>query len=195
MLGYLRETSELAAKAGIDKDFNLVRSGLDEYLTVTFPEVTDWVHDKALGNGIRTRPDYRSEELKLIVEFDGLPHYMNPDIIRKDKNNTEAYEKAGYTVVRVPLFIQLTSSVILRLFKREVSSTQVFPEDNVVSFSVQSRFTPAYIPAAGLARMASDFLKLAPEQLESNLVYLEHLADEFISGYASFKAIVESLNL
>ncbi len=30
----------------------------------------------------------RSEHLKLIIEFDGLPHYTNPDIIEKDSKNT-----------------------------------------------------------------------------------------------------------
>ena len=48
----------------------------------------DWIHDKALGilNSVvyRNRPDYRSEKLKLIIEFDGIHHYMKPDIIEKD---------------------------------------------------------------------------------------------------------------
>ena len=45
-----------------------------EYLKVIFPNVNDWIHDKALGkiNGVlcRKRPDYRSESLKMIVEFE-----------------------------------------------------------------------------------------------------------------------------
>ena len=73
--GFLRETSELAKKAGIDKDTGIHRTGLDEYLKVIFPNINDWIHDKALGkiNDItyKSRPDYRSETLKLIIEFDG----------------------------------------------------------------------------------------------------------------------------
>lgn len=193
MLGYLRETTELAQKAGPDKEFNIIRSGLDEYLAVIFPETADWVHDRVFNHEIRTRPDYRSDTLKLIIEFDGLPHYMNPDIIRKDINSTKIYELAGYTVIRIPLFIQLTSKVILRLFNKTVSSDLVFPEDNAISFSAKSRFTPAYIPVAGLYRMAEDFLRVAPEQLATNLAYLKQLDDDFISGYTTFKAIIDTL--
>ncbi|MDD7704413.1 hypothetical protein, partial [Campylobacter sp.] len=71
--GYLRETSQIAQMAGLDKATGLHRTGLDEYLKVIFPNVNDWIHDKALGeiNGVlcRKRPDYRSESLKMIVEF------------------------------------------------------------------------------------------------------------------------------
>ena len=192
MLGYIRETTELAQKAGPDKEFNIIRSGLNEYLAIIFPETTDWVHDKAFSNEIRTRPDYRSDTLKLIIEFDGLPHYMNPDIIRKDRANAEIYELAGYTVIRIPLFIQLTSKVILRLFNKVISPDLVFPENNVVSFSAKSRFTPAYIPVPGLYRMIEDFLRVAPEQLDTNLAYLKQLDDDFISGYTIFKDIINT---
>ena len=83
--GFLRETKELAQKAGIDKDTGLHRNGLDEYLNVIFPHVNDWIHDKSIDlDGKKYRPDYRSETLKLIVEFDGLPHYTNPQNILND---------------------------------------------------------------------------------------------------------------
>lgn len=39
--GYLRETSELALKAGIDKNTGLHRTGLNDYLKVIFPDVDD----------------------------------------------------------------------------------------------------------------------------------------------------------
>jgi hypothetical protein len=62
--GFLRETVAMAEKAGVDKDTGLHRTGLKEYLKVIFPEVNDWMHDKALGNingdVYKSRPDYRS---------------------------------------------------------------------------------------------------------------------------------------
>ena len=92
--GFLRETTELAEKAGIDKDTGLIRTGLDEYLKVIFPITTDWIHDKVFGEHNsqkhKIRPDYRSDSLKLVVEFDGLPHYKNPDSIEKDKKIKES---------------------------------------------------------------------------------------------------------
>lgn len=97
--GFLREDKEKALKAGIDAETGLCRTGLDEYLNVIFPNINDWVHDKQipkeLCNGVITkrRPDYRSEKLKLIIEFDGLQHYTNPDVILSDKIGTELYQK------------------------------------------------------------------------------------------------------
>lgn len=105
--GFLRETKAAAQKAGIDRATGLHRTGLDEYLEVIFPEVTDWVHNKGIrqslgGKRLLIRPDYRSETLKLIVEFDGVQHYTSPEQIRKDVSNTENYKRLGYTVVRIP---------------------------------------------------------------------------------------------
>lgn len=39
----------------------------------------------------KTSHDYRSDLLKFIVEFDGLPHYKNRDRIEKDKINQGIY--------------------------------------------------------------------------------------------------------
>ena len=43
--GFLRETTELAQKAGIDKDTGLIRTGLNEYFDVIFPDTHDWLHE------------------------------------------------------------------------------------------------------------------------------------------------------
>src|SRR5665213_84570 len=98
--GFLRETDALAKMAGIDKDTGLHRTGLESYLKIIFPQIDDWIHDKALGivnNTLhRSRPAYRSEKLKLIIEFDGLQHYTKPDIIEKDLKTTELYKTLGY---------------------------------------------------------------------------------------------------
>lgn len=124
--GFLRETTEDAIKAGIDADTGMHRTGLNEYLAVIFPEVTDWVHDKTVDTlpkelKCRKRPDYRSETLKLIIEFDGTPHYDSPQQILADYKTKALYEKYGYKVVRIPFFIQLTNSVIKELFDREMT--------------------------------------------------------------------------
>ena len=49
--GFLRETKELAQAAGIDKDTGYHRTGLEDYLKVIFPDVSEdeWVHNKAFG--------------------------------------------------------------------------------------------------------------------------------------------------
>lgn len=181
--GFLRETAELAKKAGKDKDTGLHRTGLEEYLNIIFPHINDWIHDKTLGNVngnvYRSRPDYRSEQLKLIIEFDGLPHYTKPDIIEKDIRLTEVYEKLGYKVVRIPYFIQLTNKAVKALFGVEVSE-DLFDE-KISSLGIKGLNTPAYLCPAGVTRMAEEF-KNFPEQYKVNIDFLKKQNDLFKSG-------------
>ncbi len=181
--GFLRETDALAKKAGRDRDTGLHRTGLDVYLRAIFPDVEDWIHDKALGlvNGMvyRSRPDYRSEKLKLIIEFDGLQHYTKPDIIEKDSKNTELYKVLGYKVVRIPYFIQLTNKAVKVLFGVEVSEP-LFSE-SISSLGIGGQNTPAYLCPSGVCRMAEEFRKF-PEQYKTNLDFLKSQNNHFRSG-------------
>ena len=115
MFGFIRETEEKANLAGIDKATGICRTGLEKYLSVIYPGYS-WIHDKPLGkiNGVtyRSRPDYRCEEHKIIVEFDGILHYSNPEQVLKDKYLTEIYTNLGYKVIRIPYFIQLTNQAM-----------------------------------------------------------------------------------
>jgi len=55
--GYLRETQADALKAGVDPDTGLTRTGLDEYLSVIYPNEDDWVHDKPIGQASIVRSE------------------------------------------------------------------------------------------------------------------------------------------
>lgn len=179
--GFLRETSELAQKAGRDKDTGLHRTGLDEYLRTIFPSVDDWVHDKAVGfiNGVycRKRPDYRSESLKMIVEFDGLQHYTSPSNILRDIENTCFYESVGYKVVRIPYFVQLTNQVVEQLFGVKVDE-ELFCE-GIPSLGPKSQNTPAFLCHRGIQRMAREYKKF-PEQYQTNISYLKSIEDQYL---------------
>ena len=181
--GFLRETEELAVNAGIDKDTKLKRTGLDEYLKVIFPNINDWIHDKSIGeiNGekYKIRPDYRSEKLKMIIEFDGLQHYTKPDIIEKDIKNTKLYESAGYKVVRIPYFIQLSRKAVKTLFNIDVG-TELF-DDSISSLGMYGKNTPAYLCPAGVERMAREFRKF-PEQYEANIEFMKNQNNEYLTG-------------
>ena len=181
--GFLRETTELAKKSGIDKDTGLVRTGLDEYLKVIFPNTTDWIHDKSFGehNGqkYKIRPDYKSDSLKLIVEFDGLPHYTNPDSIEKDIKNQKIYEKNGYKVVRIPYFIQLSNDVVEKLFNVKIKEPLF--DAKIPSLGIKGRNSPAYLCPAGIRKMAKEFLNY-PEQYQVNLKALKDANNPILSG-------------
>ena len=182
--GYLRESKKAADKAGIDSKTGLHRTGLEEYLAVIFPEIPadEWVHDKCVpGLKRKIRPDYRCERLKLIVEFDGLPHYKNPNTIKKDEEKDKIYKDAGYKVVRIPYFIQLTNEVIEKLFGVTVKEQMFDP--TVASLGVCGRNTPAYCCPAGIDRMARGY-KEFPQQYGINLKALLEEDNEFLTGAA-----------
>lgn len=192
--GFLRETAELAKKAGKDKDTGLHRTGLDEYLNVIFPHIDDWIHDKALGKikdkNYRSRPDYRSEKLKIIIEFDGLQHYTKPDIIEKDIRLTETYIKLGYKVVRIPYFIQLTNKVVQKIFDIDVSE-ELF-DGKIPSLGIRGLNTPAYLCPAGVKRMAQEF-KEFPEQYKTNIEFLMKQNEPYKSGVEFLKKEYNSI--
>ena len=173
--GYLRETKEDAIKAGIDKKYNIGRTGLEEYLEVIFPGVKDWIHDKTTGiyldgKKFNGRPDYRSEKLKMIIEFDGLPHYKNPDVIINDEIKNTIYEEAGYKVIRIPYFIQLSNDVVEKLFGVKIKA-ELFDE-KIPSLRLNSRNTPAYLCPMGIRRMAIDFANISMHQYNINITAL-----------------------
>ena len=196
--GFLRETRKAAEKAGIDSDTGYFRTGLEDYLAVIFPDVAaeDWIHDSAFGRHggqvYRIRPDYRCDKLKLIVEFDGLPHYQDPDIIRRDTANQRVYEEHGYKVVRIPYFIQLTNAVVKKLFDVEMRET-LFPPD-IPSMGIKGRNTPAYCCPAGLFRMAEE-LKKYPQQKEINIKALRAANDDYLTGLSMLEQIIETGSL
>lgn len=194
--GFLRETDALAKKAGVDKDTGVHRTGLEEYLNVIFPKIDDWIHDKTLGmvNGTlyRSRPDYRSEELKLIIEFDGLQHYTKPDIIEKDFKTTELYMSFGYKVVRIPYFIQLTNKAVITLFDVDVPE-ELFDE-TISSLGIEGHNTPAYLCPAGVKRMAEEFRKF-PEQYKTNIEFLKKQNNPFRSGVGFLESEYNNKNI
>lgn len=195
--GFLRETEEDAKKAGVDPDTGLHRTGLETYLKAIYPDVNDWVHDKSIpglqvsGKVCRRRPDYRSEKLKLIVEFDGLQHYTNPKVIKSDEEGNIIYKKAGYKVVRIPFFIQLSQDAVKKLFGVSVQQ-QLFNEE-FCSMGINGRNTPAYLCPAGLQRMAQDFKKF-PKQYELNVNFLKKQHNSFETGVEFLEKEYNKLN-
>lgn len=188
--GYLRESEESARKAGKDPTTGIHRTGLETYLAVIFPEINDWVHDKCIPNtGKLYRPDYRSESLKLIVEFDGLPHYQKPDVILKDEEKTRFYQQLGYKVVRIPYFIQLTNSVVKKWFGVNLD-IELFPED-IASISVANLNTPAYMCPLGIKRCAKELLTVE-RQCRANIAALKAENNDVLSGYSLLKEAIEA---
>lgn len=182
--GFLRETKEKAKQAGIDADTGIVRTGLEEYLAVIFPDVNDWIHDQMIDNlpceqKSRRRPDYRSESLKLIIEFDGKQHYTSPDKILDDEKAVRFYTNLGYKVVRIPYFIQLTNATVKKMFG--VTVNEPLFDETIPSIGSKGKNSPAYLCGAGVVRMAKDF-SLYPEQYLVNIAALKRANNEYLTG-------------
>ena len=182
--GLLRETKVAAEKAGIDKDIGIKRSGLEDYLAVIFPDVTDWVHNKGMDDlpkGVKNtrRPDYRSKSKKIIIEFDGLGHYKDPNTILDDEKKDEFYRSIGYKVVRIPYFIQLTNKAVETMFGVVVNEP-LFNE-KIPSMGPEEKNTPAFLCYAGIRKMAKIF-KNFPDQYDANVAFLKECDNEFLTG-------------
>ncbi len=138
-------------------------------------------------NGVKynIRPDYRSDSLKLIIEFDGLQHYTNPKQIEKDKANTKIYESCGYKVVRIPYFIQLSNKAVKTLFGIDVK-TELFNEEYPSIGGKDVKGNPSYLCIEGIKRMAKEFKKF-PTQYIVNIKSLEKIGDEKLSGIKYLK--------
>lgn len=184
--GFLREISTRAS--GTDGATGLHRTGFDEYVTVIFPEEpqSNWIYDRVIPKAGRMfRPDWRNENLKLVIEFDGVQHYQRPTEIVKDEERTKFYEDLGYKVIRIPFFIQLSNNAVKELFDVDVNE-RLFNEREYPSMNVEERCTPAFMCPAGIKRMAKEF-KRFPVQYEVNIDYLERYDNDFLTGVSLLK--------
>ena len=187
-LGFLRETQVEADKVntrdGPNHEYGIYinRTGLDVYLKRMFPNET-FVHNQSVfTHDKRLKPDYRSDHLGLLVEFDGIDHYTSSDAIRRDERKTLKYIEAGYRVVRIPFFIQLTCKAVKKLFyglvdAAEIDSLELFP-DNV---SGLPEFCNGVVPSLGKGCAPSDFcidgiLRAAKEFLQFEDQYRASIA-------------------
>ena len=189
--GFLRESSDSKDIHEKDEATGLHRTGLDQYLKVIFPN-KEFIHDKTIPvSHSRFRPDYRCEELKLIVEFDGLQHYTSPKNIKADEIKTKFYEENGYKVVRISYFIQLSNKAVKTLF--DVDVTEKLFNDKFPS--LKDGATPACLCYAGVERMAREFSKF-PEQYKTNVDFLESWEnkDDILNGVDILKKVYRDVN-
>lgn len=98
----------------------LTEERLKDVLEIVYPNYV-FTRDKIVPNsGIRNRPDYRNEGLKLIVEFDGNTHYTQTKTIINDEKKDRVYSDMGYRIIRIPYFVQASKDIIRLLFDKDV---------------------------------------------------------------------------
>ncbi|ADN08227.1 RAP domain-containing protein [Sulfurimonas autotrophica] len=133
----------------------LTEKSLGKYLKQIFPK-HEFIRDRVVPNSdIQKRPDYRNDDLMLIIEFDGYGHYSNPDNILTDGFKDDIYKDMGYDIVRIPYFIQMSKDIVELLFDRDVDIEQVYPH----GFIDIKAMLPAYFCELGIIRFKKDLDK------------------------------------
>lgn len=113
----------------------------------------EFINNKRVPNSnILNRPDFRNDELKLIIEFNGFQHYINPEVIIRDKNKEKCYKNMGYKVINIPYFIQLSKKVIEFLFGEEIEYQQTYPH----GFIDEKATLPSCFCELGIKRFLKD---------------------------------------
>ena len=123
-----------------------------------------WIHDKPyLG---RFKPDYRNEQSLTIVEFDGDTHYTQASRVLADSAKDKIYAKAGYNIIRIPYFIQLSRSTCQTLFGLDLDVKQEYKHGFIDKHCV--------LPA--------DFCELGIEKFKSDLAKFKNEASDIIDS-------------
>lgn len=128
-------------------------------------------YDKVVpGSALRRmRPDYRCEELKLILEFNGYSHYCNPVQILNDYKKMNEYKNLGYTVVAIPYFIQMCDEVITLITLGKVKKyKQEYPHGFIDNKAV----LPSYFCSLGIVRYNTELngiFSFAKADIEASL--------------------------
>ena len=154
----------------IQRNEYLTESLLGEFLQ-EFLSDCEIIHDKIVpGSGIKNRPDFRIEKIKLILEFNGKFHYTDPNVILSDYKKKNVYEGMGYTVKIIPYWIQLRSDVIYFLF-RDILNLDISKLKDFNTFPMG--FVDDKCP------LPSKFCELGILKLNEERNYWEGLIDKF----------------
>jgi hypothetical protein len=130
----------------------LTETELEHILSIIFPYNT-FIRNKTVPNSnLKSRPDFRCDDLMIIVEFDGYLHYSKCNTIISDKIKDKEYSKLGYTIIRIPYFVQISSEVIKQLFNKNIDIIQEYEH----GFIDSTAMLPADYCELGLKRFILD---------------------------------------
>jgi len=136
----------------------LTEKRLGEILRKLLPK-HEFIHDRSVPNSQnkRRRPDYRNDDLQLIIEFDGDSHYCKAGRIVNDAIKDADYETLGYKVVRIPYFVQMNNAVLRYIFgeNTDLKYTQEYPH----GFIDKKAILPADFCELGIELFKSDIEK------------------------------------
>lgn len=171
-----------------NKDY-LTEDSLEEFLKQIYPN-KEIIRNKNVPNSnLKSRPDFRIEEEKLIVEFDCYRHYNSYETQSRDEIKYHQYKYMGYKVIRIPYFIQLSKEVIFKLFGVYL---QNFEQKYPHGFIDKKALTPLDFNYNGLMKFRDDliiFEKEIAEDILYSLVNTPEKRGNFHSYYPIFRIV------
>ena len=137
----------------------LTEERLGEFLKEYMPS-GEWVPQYKL-QGSRFRVDWFSEPMKMCVEFDGYQHYTSAKQAVSDAKKDKLCRELGFTMIRIPYFVQLSNEVIELLFGKTVPYfEQVFPHGFISTKSTM--VYPADFCWLGIIKFNEDIARFRP---------------------------------
>lgn len=164
----------------------LTEISLGDYLKELFPSES-WILNKRFRDS-KFRPDFCSETLKVSVEFDGPTHYVTPSTILRDIRKREIVEKAGFRMISIPYWIQLTPSVIISLFK--IDQAKDLSNNYPLGFISEKVILPAEFCFLGVERFKKEMQFFSEEVQTKVILSLE----QKIKQQGDWRLVVPSLN-
>lgn len=106
-------------------------------------------------SGHKVQPDFILEDQKIIVEVDGqnyrVGHYTSAKTCIDDLEKDETYKELGWTVIRIPAYIQLDKVMIKFLFGLDYYE-DLYPACHLHGFLHEQISLPADFCKLGLVR-------------------------------------------
>lgn len=110
---------------------------------------------------------------KVAVEFDGDEHYRHSLKIKVDREKDACARAAGYRVVRIPYWVQLTTHTLKHYFNLDAEIVQDFPHGFITT-----KVFPASYSELGIERFRAELDELPADVREAVVTSLRDRAEE-----------------
>ena len=108
---------------------------------------------------------YEMDRKTTVIEFDGDEHFWNSLKIKVDREKDKIAADVGYTVVRIPYWVQLTTETLKFYFGLEAEIEQSFPH----GFISKKALLPASYCELGIDRFRNE-IKALPSTVRNAVI-------------------------
>jgi very-short-patch-repair endonuclease len=143
----------------------------------------EWIYNEYLRDdtgkivktkvGKRVRPDFINKELKLVIEIDGdntirRGHYSTAEEVLNDQEKDECYQRMGYRVVRIPMYVQLDQKMVKQYFGIDYEK-DLYPTCHMHGFAHPLILLPADFCELGVERFEKEMAQL-PDSVRKEII-------------------------